>query len=104
MGKRACLVLLSEKEYADHHAEDQPVLCELHPDDRKSGARYQAVKINGLTSRWARKNNILSGVTTLFAESSLIDDSTNELLIPSHSTIKVVHTVNAFYEWLIGKN
>ena len=63
--------------------------CELRAEDRKNEALSQTVKIKGLTSKWARQNNVLSGETTIYAEDSHIDDSSNELIIPSNATIKV---------------
>ncbi len=47
------------------------------------------VKVKGKTTGWARKNAIESGVTTIFASNSVIDDSTNELIIPTGETIEV---------------
>jgi hypothetical protein len=102
-GKHACLVILSEKQYADHRIEDQPVQCELHPDDLKDGALSQIVTIESLTSSWARKNNVLSGETTLFAENAIIDDLSNELIIPSSATIMVCHLINVLLSFAFLK-
>lgn len=68
---------------------DQPLACELQGDDL-NGTRYKMVRVNGLTSSWALKNNVTSGVTTIFApDGAAIDDEMNELVVPSRAAIKV---------------
>ena len=87
--KRECVVVMFEVQYEDHRSIDEPLACELQGDDL-NGKSYSLVRIKGLTSRWARKNNVISGVSTIFAaEGAAIDDKTNELTIPTGSTIKV---------------
>jgi hypothetical protein len=54
--------------------------------------QYEMVKVRGITTKWARKNHIESGVTTLFASNSVIDDDSRELIIPTNDTIKVIQT------------
>ena len=89
--KRECVVVMFEVQYEDHRSIDEPLACELLGDDL-NGKTYSLVRIKGLTSRWARKHNIISGVSTIFAlEGAAIDDQTNELAIPSGSTIAVSH-------------
>ncbi|KAI2504195.1 Gametolysin peptidase M11 [Fragilaria crotonensis] len=51
--------------------------------------KHKVVKVKGMTTKWARKNAVKSGVTTLFASNSVIDDSTDELIIPTGETIKL---------------
>ncbi|KAI2504207.1 Gametolysin peptidase M11 [Fragilaria crotonensis] len=57
--KNPCVVILSDKEYLDHHVEDQPLECELQSTD--------VVKANGI----------------------MIDDDTDELIIPTGETIEL---------------
>ena len=83
------MVIISDKEYLDHRVEDQPLQCELQSTDMMNSTKYNVVKLKGMTSKWARKNAIESGVTTLFASNSVIDYNTNELIIPSGNKIKV---------------
>ena len=90
-GTRACLVILAEKQYADHRSEDQPVQCELHTDDRKDGARTLTVTIDILTSSWARENNVLSGARTTFDETARLDDFLNEVMITKSAPIRVLN-------------
>jgi hypothetical protein len=89
VSKHPCVVIISDKEYLDHRVEDQPLECELQATDVMNATEYNVVKLKGMTSKWARKNAIESGVTTLFATDSVIDYSTNELIIPSGNKIKV---------------
>jgi hypothetical protein len=87
--KRECLVVMFEVEYEDHRSIDEPLACELLGDDL-NGKSYSLVRIKGLTSKWARKNNLISGVSTIFSvDGAAIDDRTNELAIPTGSTISV---------------
>ena len=87
--KSPCVVVLSDKQYLDHHSEEQPVECELQADDILGEKKYKMVKVKGLGTKWAEKNKIESGVTTLFASNSVIDDDSNELIIPTGETIQV---------------
>jgi hypothetical protein len=65
------------------------VECELQATDIMNVTKHRVVKVKGMTTKWARKNAVESGVTTLFATNSVIDDSTDELIIPTGETIKV---------------
>ncbi len=48
------------------------------------------VRVANRTTSWARKNNLESGESTIFATSGAeIDDDAGELIIPSGSTIEV---------------
>lgn len=87
--KHPCVVIISDKQYIDHHVEDQPLECELQATDIMNVTKHNVVKVKGITTKWARKNSVKSGVTTLFASNSIIDDSTDELIIPTGETIKV---------------
>jgi hypothetical protein len=87
--KRECVVVMFEVEYEDHRSIDEPLACELLGDDL-NGKSYSLVRIKGLTSRWARKNNVISGFSTIFSiDGADIDDRTNELSISTRSTIAV---------------
>ena len=85
------MVIISDKEYLDRRVEDQPLQCELQATDVVNSTQYNVVKLKGMTSKWARKNAIESGVTTVFASNSVIDYNSNELIIPSGNKIKVSH-------------
>jgi len=87
--KNPCVVILSDKEYLDHHVEDQPLECELQSTDVVKANGISVVKVKGKTTGWAKKNGIESGVTTLFASNSVIDDDTDELIIPTGETIEL---------------
>jgi hypothetical protein len=86
--KKACLVLLSEKDYEDRRDEDQPLECVLQGADL-NGTRYKKVRLAGLTTRWAHENRVKSGQSTIFSPNAEIDDSASELIIPAGGTIEV---------------
>jgi hypothetical protein len=77
-----------EVEYENSRKEDQPLMCELRGKDLND-TPYKVVHLNGLTTSWAVKNNVESGVTTLFASNSVINDETNEVIIPKGQAIEV---------------
>jgi hypothetical protein len=84
-----CVAVKILAQYQDNRVVDEPLGCELQGEDL-NGRQYTMIKIRGLTSSWARRNNVTSGVTTIFApDGAIIDDQTNELVIPSGATIKV---------------
>ena len=87
--KHPCVIIFSDRDYIDHRVEDQPVECELQATDIINVKEHSVVRVRGMTSRWARKNAVLSGVTTLYAPNAVIDDMTNELIIQTGETIKV---------------
>lgn len=87
--KRECVVLLVHKQYEGNVRVDQPLDCELQGGDL-NGKKYKMVRVKGLTTNWALRNNITSGVSTIFApDGAIIDDQTNELVVPSGTLIKV---------------
>ena len=87
--KRECIAVIFEVEYEDHRNVDEPLACELLGEDL-NGKRYDMVQIKGITSKWARNKNVMSGVTTIFVPSGAdIDDSTSQLVIPTGATIQV---------------
>jgi ubiquitin C-terminal hydrolase len=67
---------------------EQAIQCELRGEDL-NGMFYNKVNVKGINGKWARKNKVESGVTTLFAENSIIDDTLSELEIPLGQTIQV---------------
>ena len=80
---------MSQKQYEDHHVEDQPLECELQGEDL-NGLAYKMVRVANRTTSWARKNNMESGESTIFATGGAeINDDAGELIIPSDSTILV---------------
>ena len=82
---------MSHRQFGDHHEEDQPLECELQGSDL-NGTAYKMVRVANRTTSWARRNNFESGESTLFATAGAdIDDDTNELIIPSGSTIQVCY-------------
>ena len=86
------MAVLIEKQYEDDRHINQPVECELQGVDR-NGRMYKKVRLTGITTKWALKNNVTSGKSTLFVPSgSDIDDQTNELVISSGSSIEVSDT------------
>jgi hypothetical protein len=85
--KNSCLVLISEREY-EGRREEQPLECELRGEDL-NGTNYKLVRIKNLKSSWARKNSIQSGVTTLFADDFMIDESANEIVFRGGEALKV---------------
>jgi hypothetical protein len=91
-----------EVEFENSRKEDQPLVCELGGKDL-NGTPYKIVQIKGLTTSWAVKNNVESGVTTLFASNSVINDETNELIIPKGQAIEVsvLHNLKLFlyFQW-----
>jgi hypothetical protein len=87
--KQGCVVVISHRQFEDHHVEDQPLECELQGEDL-NGQAYKMVRVANRTTGWARKNNFESGESTIFATSGAeIIDGTGELIIPSGSTIEV---------------
>ena len=83
------MAFLVEKQYEDGRHVDQPLECELQGEDL-DGKKYKMVRVKGLTSSWAEKSNVTSGVTTIFApEGATIDDYASELIVPSETAIKV---------------
>jgi hypothetical protein len=88
--KRECVAILIEKQYDDNSRDaNQTLKCELQGEDL-NGEQYMMVRVKGVTSSWARENNVTSGVTTIFAPNGAdIDDETRELDIPSNAEIKV---------------
>jgi hypothetical protein len=86
--KSPCVVVMIEVEYENSRKEDQPLVCELRGKDLND-TPYKIVQIKGLTTSWAIKNNVESGVTTLFASNSVINDETNELVISKGQAIEV---------------
>jgi len=82
-------VVISHRQFEDQHEEDQPLECELQGADL-NGQVYKMVRVANRTTSWARKNNMESGESTIFATSGAeIDDDAGELIIPSGSTIQV---------------
>ena len=87
--KRECVVFLIHKQYEGNAHVDQPLECELQGADL-NGKKYKMVRVKGLTTSWARQNNVTSGVTTIYSpDGAVIDDQTNELILPSGTAIKV---------------
>jgi hypothetical protein len=84
-----CVALEIFAEYQDKRHVDEPLACELQGEDL-NGRQYRMIRIKGLTSKWAQKNNVTSGATTIFAPGgAFINDRTSELYIPSGATITV---------------
>ena len=81
-------MVMTEVEYENSRKEDLPVVCELRGKDLND-TPYKIVQIKGLTTSWAIKNNVESGVTTLFASNSFINDEANELVISKGQAIEV---------------
>ena len=83
------MAYMVEKQYEDGQNRDQPLECALMGEDL-NGRRARYVKVRGLRTSWALKNNVTSGETTIYANNGAeIDYSSNELIVPSNSSIKV---------------
>jgi hypothetical protein len=90
---QGCVVVISHRQFEDGHVEDQPLECELQGSDL-NGAAYKMVRVANRTTSWARRNNFESGESTIFATAGAeIDDDTDELTIPSGSTIQVSYAL-----------
>ena len=94
--KHPCVIIFSDRDYIDHRVEDQPVECELQATDIINNKKHSVVRVKGVTTRWARKNAVLSGETTLYAPKSVIDDMTNSLFLPTGGTIEVSRSSDAY--------
>jgi hypothetical protein len=79
--------MVTEKFFQDLDVEG--VNCELVGRDLVDGQPYHMVLVRGLTTAWAMKNKLTSGVTTLFSENAKINDGTNQLIFPPGDVIKV---------------
>jgi hypothetical protein len=79
--------MITEKAFQDFDIEG--VSCELLGEDLLNGRPYQIVQVKGLTTAWAMKNKMRSGVTTLFSENAQINDKDNQLIIATGASIKV---------------
>jgi hypothetical protein len=87
--KSPCVVVFSDALFLDHRVEERPMECELQSADKMNANKFKIVTVRGLSTKWAKKHNVESGVTTLFASNAVIDDDSNELIIPTNATIKV---------------
>ncbi len=91
--KAGCLIVISHKQFEDHHIEEQPLECELQGEDL-NGEVYKLVRVANRTTSWARKNKLLSGESTIFATAGAdINYNKGELVIPQGSTIQVRFTI-----------
>jgi hypothetical protein len=64
-------------------------MCEIRGQSR-NGANLKFVRIKGLKTSWARKNSIVSGSTTFFAQNAVIDDEKNEIFFPAGEVVQVM--------------
>jgi hypothetical protein len=83
-----CTLVLVEKDYGDHHEENQQVECELRGNNL-NGTSFKMVRIKGIENKWLKRNKIKSCATKLFVADFIIDDETNELVIPRNQALKV---------------
>ncbi|KAI2496202.1 Gametolysin peptidase M11 [Fragilaria crotonensis] len=84
-----CVALEILADYQDKRHVDEALGCELQGDDL-NGRQYRMVRIKGLTSSWARSQNVTSGASTIFVpDGAVIDDQTSELVIPTAARIKI---------------
>ena len=81
------MVLISETEYVGGRSESQ-LECELRGVDL-NGSYHKTVEIDGLPANWVEKNDVESGVTTLFANNAVIDYTDHKLQIPEIGSIEV---------------
>ena len=84
-----CVALEIFADYQDKRHVDEALGCELQGDDL-NGRQYRMVRIKGLTSSWARSQNVTSGATTIYVpDGAHINDQTNELVVPTAARVKV---------------
>lgn len=75
-------------QYADHHDEEQPMVCELQGEDL-NGKSYQMVTLTNVPPGFAKNNNVESGRSTLFVSGGRIDDDKDELHVPGDVPVSV---------------
>ena len=84
-----CVAMEIFAQYQDNRRVDEPPGCELQGEDL-NGRQYR-IRIKGLKSSWARRNNVTSGAHAVFVpDGALHDDHMSELVITSGATIKYV--------------
>jgi hypothetical protein len=75
-----CIILIIHKRYSNDYEHDEPIECELQEEDLMQES-YRTLRVQNFTTSWAMKNQIISGITTLFSKEAEIDLKSNELLI-----------------------
>jgi hypothetical protein len=93
--KKPCVVMVAQKFFQRDNVEG--LTCLLASQDLTNGQRSQIVRVKGLTLKWAKKNRLISGVTTIFAKTAQIDDKVDTLIFPPGVTIKVRSIHSLFY-------
>ena len=88
MLQQDCLLLFSETQFEDGRTESH-VECDLRGEDLQ-GSYHKMVTVEGLTVDMAQTRGVESGVTTLFANNAIIDDTDNLLEIPASGEIQVM--------------
>ena len=84
-----CKVVISRKIFALGE-EEETMECELQGVDLVGDESYRMVDVQGLPDNWAMLNGIVSGVSTIFAPGSRIDDGMNALVIRKSTYVEVV--------------
>ena len=87
-----CVAVISIVMFGKGQPSIEELNCELDDDDRTNGTVTKIVKVKGLSAKWARKNGVKSGITTILPTYSEIDGGSNELIVASGSSIEVSHT------------
>jgi hypothetical protein len=92
--RQGCVVVISHKQFEDHHVEEQPLECELQGEDL-NGEVYKLVRVANRTTSWARKNKLSKVVKAQSLQPAGADINYNkgELVIPQGSTIQVRFTI-----------
>jgi hypothetical protein len=84
-----CTVVSLREAFTEGRVEEY-LECELHGEDLIDGESFRMVRLQGLWANWATDKGIVSGVSTIFAPGSLINDDTNALVIVNTAAVQVV--------------
>ena len=84
---QACMVVITNK--IVETGEEEYLECELQGDDLLDGESFRMVNIQGLSADWAEENGIESGISTIYAPDSYIDDDMNALIVDTAAEVEV---------------
>ena len=84
---QACMVVITNK--IVETGEEEYLECELQGDDLLDGESFRMVNIQGLSADWAEENGIESGISTIYAPGSYIDDDMNALIVDTAAEVEV---------------
>lgn len=81
--------MLSDVQYADHHDEETPLECVLGSEDLKPNQFYKILKVKGIPPGFAKKEGLVSSVSTIYANGADIDEESGEYIIPDGEEVQV---------------